>query len=340
MSSRNVIIVGLFQHEDKSPVTQASVLDELLSCHSYNVITVSGYKNKWLRLTDIILTLLRKRNKYDIAIVQFYSGNSFIWQYIAARIVKLLGKKLVFTIHGGGVPDRLKTKSTKYVSLLKRADNITVPSRFMSTVLDTYGIKTTLIENSITVSKYPVFNKSHFRPVLLWMRAFSSIYNPLLAVKVLEILKSEYPDIRMYMGGPDMGLLNETRELIISLGLQENVEIVGFMNHEAKIVFADTCDVYISTNKVDNAPVTVLEMWAMGLPVVSTNVGGIPYLIDNGENGLIVEDDNPYDMADKVLSIFKNPELGMKLVINAREKVKGYDEQKVYSKWEKLLNAL
>lgn len=340
MSNRSVVIVGLFQNRDTSPVTQASVLAEVLRSHSYNVITVSAHKNKWFRLADIIFTLLLKYSKYDIAIVQFYSGNSFIWQYIAAKIVKLLGKKLVFTVHGGGVPGRLKSKYLKYTSLLNEADLITVPSNFMGNTLNDYDINTHTVENCITVNSYPYFNKRNFKPVILWMRAFSDIYNPLMAVKVAAVLKNKYPQVKMYMGGPDLGLLNETEKTIDALGLHKNVEIVGFMNNEAKISFASICDVYISTNKIDNAPVSILEMWAMGLPVISTNVGGIPYLIDNYENGIIAEDDNPDDMADKLTSIFENSELGMKLVTNAREKVKKFDEHVVFDKWDKLLNAL
>jgi glycosyltransferase involved in cell wall biosynthesis len=172
------------------------------------------------------------------------------------------------------------------------------------------------------------------------MRAFSDIYNPLMAVKVVAELKKKYPDIKIYMGGPDLGGLQATQKLIEELGLQDNIEIVGFMNFQAKIKYARQASVYISTNKIDNAPVSFLEMWAMGLPVISTNVGGVPYLVNDGENGLLIEQNDYTSMAEKVSKIFENKALADKLVNNGRTKVLNYDQNTVYEKWDKLLMTL
>jgi len=340
MNKKKVIIVGLFQDVDKAPVTQASELFTLLKNNGYSVLAVSKYRNKWLRLIHIIYKLLFYTNQYEIAVVQFYSGNSFIWQYIAVKIVKSLNKKLVFTIHGGGVPLSIKNKPTTYIPLLKQADNITVPSGYIANALNDYAIKSTLIENSIRLAKYPFVSKEQPRHTLLWMRAFSNIYNPLMAVRVVGELKKKYADIKMYMGGPDLGMLQETTQLILDLGLHGNVEIVGFLNLEAKIKYAQISSVYISTNKIDNAPVTFLEMWAMGLPIVSTNVGGVPYLIDDGDNGLLVEQDDYMSMAESISKIFENRVLADKLIEGGKHKVLRYDEHTVYQKWDNLLSTL
>jgi glycosyltransferase involved in cell wall biosynthesis len=340
MNKKKVMIVGLFQNADKAPVTQASELFSLLKNNNYPVLAVSKYKNKWLRLIDIVYKLLFYRNQYEIAVVQFYSGNSFIWQYIAAVIVKFLNKKLIFTIHGGSVPDSIKNKTQQYLSLLKKADSITVPSGYIAKSLNEHSIQSELIENSISLKKYPFAPKGKLTHTLLWMRAFSDIYNPLMAVKVVAELKKKYPDIKIYMGGPDLGGLQATQKLIEELGLQDNIEIVGFMNFQAKIKYARQASVYISTNKIDNAPVSFLEMWAMGLPVISTNVGGVPYLVNDGENGLLIEQNDYTSMAEKVSKIFENKALADKLVNNGRTKVLNYDQNTVYEKWDKLLMTL
>ena len=340
MNKKKVIIVGLFQDVDKAPVTQASELFTLLKNNGYSVLAVSKYRNKWLRLIHIIYKLLFYTNQYEIAVVQFYSGNSFIWQYIAAKIVKWLNKKLVFTIHGGGVPDSIKSRPEKYISLLKQANSITVPSAFVANALNEHTIKSILIENSIPLNRYPLVGKDQLKHTLLWMRAFSGIYDPLMAVKVVAELKKKYDYIKMYMGGPDFGMLQETTRLIQDLALQDNIEIVGFMNLEAKIKYAKLASVYISTNKIDNAPVTFLEMWALGLPIVSTNAGGVPYLVDAGENGLLVEQCDYVSMAESVSEIFENRVLANKLIDCGRNKVINYDEQNVYQKWNSLLSTL
>ncbi|MGN6477732.1 MAG: glycosyltransferase family 4 protein [Flavipsychrobacter sp.] len=340
MSRKKIIIVGLFPDVQQAPITQASELADLLRAHGYDVLTVSRHRDKWQRLTDIITTLFRRRSQYHVAIVQFYSGNSFIWQFIAAHIVKLLGKKLILTIHGGGVPAAIVKYRKRYLSVLNKADVITVPSGFIADSLGAYSLQTQIVENTIPLREYPSYNKEDIRPNILWMRSFGSIYNPLMAVRVIDVLKSYYPNVKMYMGGIDMGLLEETRQLIHELGLQHNIEIAGFMDAEKKKYYAEVCDVYMSTNRIDNAPVTFLEMWAMGLPIVSTNVGGVSHLVTDNEDGLLVADDDHKAMAEKIRLIIEYKTISSGLIEAGKEKVAAYDEEVVYHKWDNILSAL
>lgn len=336
-----IIIVGLFSNPKIAPVTQASVLASLLTKNGYSVITTSSFTNKWLRLADIIRSMLLNAGRYNVAIVQFYSGNSFIWQYIASVIAKLLGKNLVFTVHGGGVPAKLKSKSSsRYLQLLKKADLITVPSRYLQNELGGFGLKTILIENIIDLRQYQFQDKKSIGPRLLWMRAFSDIYNPLMAVRVVNVLRNKYPEVKMIMGGPDLGMLSATKQLIHELTLGNNIELTGFMDMEMKQQYASACDIYISTNKIDNAPVTFLEMWAMGLPVISTNVGGVPYLVENKQTGIIVNDDDYNQMADAIESLIENKENTLAIIKNARIKAALYDEAPVLQKWEATLRII
>ncbi|MBS1772962.1 MAG: glycosyltransferase family 4 protein [Bacteroidetes bacterium] len=334
-----VAIVGLFLKKKDAAITQASELANLLRTKGYDVITVSGYQNKWLRILDIIFTLFRKRAAYNIAIVQFYSGKSFIWQYAAATIAKWLNKKLVFTVHGGGVPDKIKTKGEKYLALLRKADAVTAPSGYIIDVLKQYNINPQLVENTVRLQNYPFVKKQNIRPRLLWMRAFSDIYNPFMAVRLVAELKKKYPDVRLFMGGVDFGLLQQTKALANELNVSEYIEFVGFMDLEMKKHYAEKADIYISTNSIDNAPVTFLEMWALGLPVVSTNVGGIPYLIKNNEDGILVEDNDHVDMAEKISLLVEDSEKANDIINNGRTSVMSYDEEVVFTKWDKILTT-
>lgn len=340
MKRQRVLIIGLFPNPNNNPITQAGELAGLLKDNGYKVLTVSKHRNKFIRIIDIILFILFNRTRFDVAIVQFYSGNSFIWQYVATRLVKLFSKKLVFTIHGGGVPARIKIYPNRYIPILKQADVITCPSGFIIHELQQLNIPAVLIENSIPFTKYPFIEKKTIQPVLLWMRSFSDIYNPEMAVKVVAELKRNYPDVKLYMGGPDMGSLEIIKEMIASLGLIENIEIVGFMNFEKKVHYANICDIYIGTNKIDNAPVTFIEMWAMGLPIVATRVGGIPYLVDDNETALLVNDNDHVGMAQGVIRLIESNEIAQRLIHNGRIKSARYSEDVVFEKWDKLLTAL
>lgn len=340
MSKKKALVVGFFPDPNKNPITQAGELAKVLKQNGYQVSTVSKHKNKYLRIVDIILQMLFGASKYDVAVVQFYSGNSFIWQYFAGNIAKLLGKKLVFTVHGGSVPDRVKALPNRYLPLLKKADVITCPSPFIISKLKEFGIEAQLVENSIPLEHYLFTDKKQIRPRLFWMRSFATIYNPAMAVKVVAELKKEFADVKLYMGGPDQGSLEEIKEMIVSEGLEDNIKILGFVDMTMKKKYSNEADVYICTNKVDNAPVTFLEMWAMGLPIVSSKVGGIPYLVNDGEDALLVADDDYKAMASKVKDVIENQALAEKMIHNGRERVKVYSEGEVYRKWDSLLTTV
>jgi glycosyltransferase involved in cell wall biosynthesis len=228
----------------------------------------------------------------------------------------------------------------RYLSVLNKADIITCPSSFIIDKLGSYNLKPQLIENTIPLENYPFFNKSELKPVLLWMRAFSDIYNPAMAVRVISELKHAYPDVKLFMGGPDLGALKDMRTLIKEQNLHDNIEIVGFMDLDRKKYYADKADIYISTNKVDNAPVTFIEMWAMGLPIVSTNVGGIPYLAEDGETALLVNDNDHVAMSNKLAELLSSKSIAQKLIQKGKEKSKDYGEDIVFEKWDNHLNAL
>lgn len=339
--NKRILIAGLFAQSDTNPPTQASVLANALEKRGVSLIVTSKYTSKWRRLIDIIFTMFVKASAYDVVIIQFYSGNSFIWQYIATQIAALFNKKIVMTVHGGAVPAKLESaKGPRYRALLSKADLITAPSTFMQQALKKHGLDSVLIENIIELSDYRFSDKTQMRPRILWMRAFSDIYNPLMAVRVLNIIKQRYADVRMVMAGPDLGMLQQTKELSVNLGLEENIDFVGFINNQQKNELAADCDIYISTNRIDNAPVSFLEMWAMGLPVVSADVGGVPYLLSQGETGMIAKDDDANSMAEAITLLIENQELSRSIIHNARMKVAAYDEANVYGKWEEAINSL
>ncbi len=340
MNKKRIAIVGLFSDTNNAPVTQASELAAILKRNGYELLTVSRYHNKWLRLLDIIITLTLSTSKYDIAIVQFYSGNSFIWQSIAAKIAKRFNKKLAFTIHGGGVPAAIGKQPAKYLGILKSADIITAPSGYIIQSLSKYNLNPVLVENTIRLKNYEYKKREQLQPILLWMRAFSDIYNPHMAVRVIAALKQYYLNVKMYMGGPDLGQLESTQQLITELDVADNIEIVGFMNFEKKEYYTRLADIYISTNTVDNAPVTFLEMWAWGLPVISTNVGGIPFLVEDNKTGMLVNNNDHEAMAKKIRQLLEDKKLTDKIIHNAYTKVEDYDENVVFEKWDKLLSAL
>src|SRR5262249_33457461 len=142
---------------------------------------------------------------------------------------------------------------------------------------------------------------------LLWMRSFHPIYNPQMAIKVLAELRKSHPNATLIMAGVDKGLEPEVKGMVSDMDLSDAVSFPGFLNSKKKAQFYSEAYVFLNTNRTDNMPVSVVEACACGLPVVSTNVGGLPFLITNGENGLLVENENDPEMVEAVKSLLENP---------------------------------
>ena len=143
----------------------------------------------------------------------------------------------------------------------------------------------------------------------------------------------------MVMAGNDRGMLAETKALAKKLNLEDKINFPGYIDMQQKVELAQYCNFFISTNKIDNAPVSVIEFMALGLPVVAVNTGGIPFIIENKKNGLLVNDDDA-QMAKCIEELLINKNLYESLRANARRYAMLYDEDVVVDKWRTLFEQL
>jgi len=120
------------------------------------------------------------------------------------------------------------------------------------------------------------------------------------------------------MAGQEKGLLVATRELAAELGVDSSIRFPGFVSGAEKAALFDDHDIFLNTNVVDNAPVTVLEAAASGLAVVSTDAGGVPDLLAGGEAAILVSPGDPSAMADAVRRLLEQPALAVHLARAAR----------------------
>lgn len=321
--------------------TAADQLAELFENHQIGTITVSNKLNKVGRFLDTLSAIYSKRNQYNIGIVPLYGGMmSYIWEAFSSTLLKALGKKVVLIIHGGSIPERLKASPQKYLRSFKRADVIVCPSAFIQTALKEYGVESVLIENVVQLDDYSFHLKSSFRPSIFWMRTLEDIYNPEMAVRVGGLLATQFPFFKMVMAGYDRGQLPMLKELASRLNISHKIEFPGYISKQQKDEYAASHDIYICTNRIDNAPVSFIEMMAMGLPIVSVRVGGIPYLLKEGYNGFMVELDDDEAMANAIISIIADPAKGMELAKNGLTFSKQFNATPVLRKWTDLFDKL
>jgi glycosyltransferase involved in cell wall biosynthesis len=172
------------------------------------------------------------------------------------------------------------------------------------------------------------------------MRTFHEIYRPDLAVRTLARLLPDHPDATLTLAGQDRGLLAATRRLADELGVAGSVRFAGFLDAEGKRREFAEHDVFLNTNRVDNAPVSVVEAAAFGLPVVATRVGGVPHLLHDGETALLVPEGDADAMAAAVRRLLSEPDLAARLSRAGRALAESCSWERVHPLWEDLFREV
>jgi len=316
--------------------TQQEILDDLFASAGYPVISVSTALSRYVRLLDVVTTLIRRRHDIDIQCLQVYGGLSFVTEDIASWLGRQFRQRIIMVLHGGAMPEFMARHPQWTRRVLARADAFVAPSEFLARTITSYGFQAHIIPNVIELPRYPYRHRQAVRPRLFWMRSFDPVYNPLMAIRVLARLRSIMPMASLIMAGKDKGLEYETRRLAEALGLNGAVHFPGFLDMAAKVREGNAADIYINTNHVDNMPVTVVEACAMGLPVVTTAVGGIPDLLTDGETGLLVPDNDDQAMTAAIHRLLNEPALATRLSTNGRQLAERSSWEKVRPLWEQL----
>lgn len=318
----------------------AEMLAQKLAARGWNCQLTSQVVNRYVRGADMLVTLVRRRADYDVVCLQMYSGASFIIQDLVSGLAQRLGKRLVMVLHGGGLPEFTARHPGWSRRVLRRAAQIVAPSGFLAEAAHTLGFSAVVIPNALALEQYPFRLRERVGPKLLWMRTFHPIYHPHMAVEVLSKMYQILPQSVLTMAGQERGELASTRQLAAQLGVSAKVRFLGFLNLDAKQGEFSTHDIFLNTNHVDNMPVSVIEAAAFGLPVVATAVGGVPYLIKSGENGLLVEDGDSAGMAAAAARLVLEEGLAQKFSARGRELAEQCDWSRILPQWEILLSGV
>ena len=224
--------------------------------------------------------------------------------------------------------------------VLRRADVLVAPSPFLARAVGSIGLRAEVIPNVLDLSLYPWRRRSRLAPRLFWMRTFHPVYNPGMAVRVLARVRQTWPNAVLVIAGQDKGLQKEVRLLATQLGVSDSVRFPGFLDRPSKLRALDESEVFLNTNRVDNMPVSVLEACAAGVPVVSTNVGGIGDLLSHEETALLVPDDDDQAMSHSVLRLLDDGALAGHLSFRGRQLAENSSWERLKPRWESMLADL
>lgn len=338
---KKIVYIGNNLAKKTNYFSAMEMLASGLKKNNFQVTLSSDKKNKILRILEMCFIVFKNRKTSDVVLIDTFSTVNFYYALTISQLCRLLGLKYIPILHGGNLPYRLKKNPNLSKLLFKNSYTNVSPSKYLKSEFERYGFKIEYIPNAISIDEYKFKFRKFYRPKLLWVRAFDKTYNPKMAIEVVKDLIHEYKNIVLCMVGPFKDpTIDDVKRLIEDYNLQDNIKITGVLPkvkwHQLSIDY----DIFINTTTIDNMPVSVIEAMALGLPVISTRVGGIPYLIDDGVDGFLVENNNAKELANQIRNLINNPEIGQRAALNARKKVENYDTLNTMTEWTKLLNSI
>jgi glycosyltransferase involved in cell wall biosynthesis len=284
------------------------------------------------------LILWKRLKDTDVAHIFSASYSSFLLApFPAWLITRLRGKRMLINYHSGECRDHLQRSFTAR-RVLKETDRLVVPSGYLVDVFGEFGLSAQAIPNIVEVLQFSFRARRPLRPHLVCTRGFHPYYCVDVVVRAFSEVQRTFPDARLDLvgGGP---LEAEVRDLVRNMKLT-GVDFKGVVAHHEIGRFYDEADIFINASRLDNMPVSVLEAFASGMPVVSTQPEGISYLVDHGRTGLLSPTGDAAALARNVIRILEDSELAERLVENARQELQRYSWPVVREQWLKAYRAL
>lgn len=305
----------------------------------YKLILVSRKRNRYLRMIDMILAVIFYNQRNQSVFIDVYSTQNFYYALIISLLCRTCNIPYTCVLHGGNLPTRLNRNPFLSRLIFKKSQWNIAPSNYLCRAFDAAGFQVEVIPNFIPIEKYNFKLRKEIGPRILWVRAFDSIYNPTMAIEVLSSLSTLYPNTELCMVGPDRdGSLAEIKKLTKERKMNNRVRFTGQLSKHEWIALSKEYDVFINTTDFDNTPVSIIEAMALGLPVVSTDAGGMPDLIVDGIDGLIVPKRDVLAMTAAIQKLIENDSFACTLSRNARIKVENYDRGIVVEQWKNILS--
>jgi glycosyltransferase involved in cell wall biosynthesis len=251
----------------------------------------------------------------------------------ALLLARLLGKRTILNYHDGRAEDHLAHWPIAR-RLMRLATTIIVPSDYLVDVFARFGFRATRIHNVAETQALHYRGRPRPRPVFLHNRGLASEYNPACTLRAFALIQQRYPEARLTIAH-DGPLRKELEALAASLGLRQT-KFIGCVSPRAMAALYDSADIYLMSPNADNMPLSVLECFAAGLPVVSSNAGGIPNIIEDQNTGLLFALDDHVAMAACSLRLLEEPGLAARLAANARSWCAKYAWSAIGPQWTAL----
>jgi L-malate glycosyltransferase len=285
------------------------------------------------------LTLLVRLPKYDVIHIFSASYYAYVLSAVPAILFgKLYAKKVILNYRSGEAEDHLQNWRWSALPTIRLADAVVVPSGYLVDIFRRFGIRARPIHNIVELDRFQFRERVPVRPIFLTTRLLEPLYNVGCVLRAFAIIQRHVPEAVLTVGG-DGWQRAELEELAAELGLR-NTSFIGRVSWDKMPELYHSADIYLTATNLDNMPSSVIECFASGLPVVTTNAGGIPYIVKDGETGIMVPCGDHEALAAGALRLLEESGLAARLAYRARQDCRKYSWETVRNEWLHLYRQL
>lgn len=296
--------------------------------HTADIFSTKG---TFLWRLGLFCRLRKAAKEYDVLHIHCCSGWGFLPAVVGVTVGRWLKKRIVLTYHGGG-GEKFFDKHPKLVRhYLTRTDANIVLSDFLGKVFDQHQLPYTIIPNIIELDSSHCRERTEIKPRFICTRAHEPLYNIPCILRAFKKALTELPESELTLVG-DGSKHEELVAMAKEMGLK-NVTFTGRVDNSEIYQYLNEAEILLSSPSIDNMPVSLLEAMNVGLLVISSNVGGVPYMVEDGQTGYLFPSDDSDALAELMIKAVRQPSESIAIIHNAHQAVNAY-------RWENIRQQL
>jgi L-malate glycosyltransferase len=284
-------------------------------------------------------TLLARVRRYDVIHIFSASYYSFVLAPTPALLIsRLYGKKTILNYHSGEAADHLARWRRTAIPTIRLASRVAVPSGYLVKVFEDFGLPAQPIFNIVESDRFQFRLRRPLQPVFLSNRNLEPLYDVGCILRAFSAIQRRFPSAVLLVAGD--GSQRVPLERLCRHLLLRNVEFLGKVPPEDMPRLYDRADIYLNSSRIDNMPISLMEAFACGLPVVTTDAGGIPYIVQHCRTGFLAPCGDDQVMAGYAMQLLEDPELATRVAFAARQSCEQYTWSAVRDQWLQLYQEL